>query len=68
MRVIFSREKGFMGRGNPIQNSLQLTPFNRSREREREVEFREIRIDLISSLSNELRKVFSIHSFVNLPN
>lgn len=53
MRVIFSREKGFMGRGNPIQNSLQLTPFNRSREREREVEFREIRIDLISSLSNE---------------
>lgn len=49
MRVIFSRirEKGwgnFMGRGNLIQNSLQLTPFNRreswNRERERE-EFRE---------------------------
>lgn len=44
MRVIFSRirEKGwgnFMGRGNLIQNSLQLTPFNRreswNRERER---------------------------------
>lgn len=27
-----------MGRGNLIQNSLQLTPFNRSRETERERE------------------------------
>lgn len=38
--VILSREKvskgrgNFMGRGNLIQNSLQLTPFNRSRETE----------------------------------
>lgn len=58
--VILSREKvskgrgNFMGRGNLIQNSLQLTPFNRSRETETGKERDTMgRIDLpITSLSN----------------
>lgn len=50
-----------MGRGNLIQNSLQLTPFNRSRETERERE------RWLTSRRNSVRDATAIDSPIISP-